>query len=467
MPEAPNTALRSIPAVEAVVRDTSLASLVAALPQPLVVEAVREILDEARARVRRTRVPVERPVLVEAARARLAPFLAGRPARVVNATGIILHTNLGRAVLGERVADRVREVARGYCDVEWDAASGERGRREDQVDLLLRALVQAEASLIVNNCAAAVLLLLDTFARGRDVIVSRGELVEIGGGFRIPDVLERSGARLVEVGTTNKTRVADFVGALSPDTAAFLRIHTSNFRLIGFTESPSTADLAAVAEEQGVLLLRDLGSGWPGALEGPVPPDEPTLAGEIAAGAHLVCASGDKLLGGPQAGIIVGKRALVRQAAQNPLYRALRPDKLTLAALAETLLVHLEGCASEELPAVRMLARSAEELASEAATLAAELSARLEAAAEVTTEAGESEMGGGSMPATPLPTTLVVLRPRHAAAHEVEASLRAARPPVLVRVRDRSLVIDPRTLLPGERPVLVDRLDAAFRARFA
>jgi L-seryl-tRNA(Ser) seleniumtransferase len=243
-------------------------------------------------------------------------------------------------------------------------------------------------------------------------------------------------------------------------------VHTSNFRIVGFAETPATDELAKLAGEHGVLLLRDLGSGWPG-LAGPVPGDEPSLRGEIAAGADLVAASGDKLLGGPQAGILIGRRDLVRQAARNPLYRALRPGKLTFAALAEVVMAHLRGDAVQELPALRMLAAAPEELEAAARAMADDLRRRVSDAAEITTEAGASEMGGGSMPAKPLATTLVALRPRNAEPHLVEAQLRAGRPPVLVRVHDGRLILDPRTLLPGEAAIVIDRLAGALPARRA
>jgi L-seryl-tRNA(Ser) seleniumtransferase len=458
-----NTELRAIPAVESLLRDPGLAAHVESLPHALVVAVVREVVDAVREDVRASGAAPNREAIVSRIDRRLGLIAAGRPARVINATGIILHTNLGRAVLGERVGARLREAAAGYSDLELDLETGERGRRERQVETLLRALTGAGAALVVNNCAAAVLLALDTFARGRDVIVSRGELVEIGGAFRMPEVVARSGARLVEVGTTNKTRLDDYRRALTPETSVFLKVHRSNFRISGFTESVSTSELVALAGECGVRVVRDLGSGATGLPGSPVPGDEPTLADEVAAGADVVAVSGDKLLGGPQAGIVVGSRESVRNMARNPLYRALRPGGLIFAALAETLRIHLEGRATAELPALRMLNAAADSLEREAQGIRDALASRTAGTAEVRTAPGRSEAGGGSLPGVSLPTTVVAVRPLDRPAHHVEARLREFRPPILVRVQEGQIVIDPRTLLPGEPEIVVSALAEALR----
>src|SRR6478735_664778 len=293
------------------------------------------------------------PLAVEAARIVLAPARAPHLRRVVNATGVIVHTNLGRAPLAEAALDRIRDIARGYSNLEYDVASGGRGSRQDHVTTMLGRLTGSEAGLVVNNNAAAVMLALAALAEGHDVLVSRGELIEIGDGFRIPDVLARSGARLVEVGTTNRTRAADYEAAIEPETALLLRVHQSNFRVVGFTEQPRLEQLAEVARRHGLPLLDDLGSGALVDVEG-----EPTPAAALAAGADLVCFSGDKLLGGPQAGIVAGRADLVELLRRHPLHRALRSDKLTLAALEGTLQLYLDR--PDEVPVVRMLREPAE-----------------------------------------------------------------------------------------------------------
>ncbi|HXG76020.1 MAG TPA: L-seryl-tRNA(Sec) selenium transferase, partial [Gaiellaceae bacterium] len=335
--------LRDLPSVDRLLADERLA----ALPHELAVAAARAVLERAREEVRAGRDPGPLPeaVLAEIARS-LRPSLR----RVLNATGVLVHTNLGRAPLGAQALARVADVASGYSNLEYDLERGERGSRQDHLAPLLRRLTGAEAALVVNNNAAAVLLALAALAEGREVLVSRGELIEIGDGFRIPEVLERSGARLVEVGTTNRTRAADYERAARAETAAILRVHQSNFRVVGFAERPRLAELAEVARGHGLALVDDLGSGALRALG-----DEPTPAESLRAGADLVCFSGDKLLGGPQAGVVVGRADLVERLRRHPLQRALRADKLTLAALEGTLLAQLDPRRADELPVLRML----------------------------------------------------------------------------------------------------------------
>src|SRR5438067_6225272 len=317
--------LRDLPSVDELARQ---------LDDPLAVEAPRGVLARAREQVR---AGVEPGDLVARGRAEVEALRAPRLRRVLNATGVLVHTNLGRAPLAETALERVVEVARGYSNLEYSLGDGRRGSRQDHVASLLRRLTGAEAALVVNNNAAALLLALAALAEGREVIVSRGELIEIGDGFRIPDVLLRSGARLVEVGTTNRTRARDYEKAVCPETALLLRVHQSNFRVVGFTELPRLDELAAVARRHGVPLLDDLGSGVLAEL-----PGEPSARESLAAGADLVCFSGDKLLGGPQAGIVVGRADLVERLHMHPLHRAVRVDKLTLAALEGTLRLYLD-----------------------------------------------------------------------------------------------------------------------------
>src|SRR4051794_17865884 len=330
--------LRDLPSVDELARRSD---------DPLAVEAARIVLARAREEIRAGGRPGD---LAELLQEQIDSARAPHLRRVVNATGVIVHTNLGRAPLAEAALDRIRDIARGYSNLEYDVAAGGRGSRQDHVTTMLRRLTGAQASLVVNNGAAAVLLALAALAEGREVLVSRGELIEIGDGFRIPDVLERSGARLVEVGTTNRTRAGDYAAGVTSETALVLRVHQSNFRVVGFTERPTLAELATVAREAGVPFVDDLGSGVVSAVG-----DEPTIAASLAAGAELVCFSGDKLLGGPQAGIVVGRADLVERLRRHPLQRALRAGKLTLAALEGTLGLYLDPVrAKAEIPVLRM-----------------------------------------------------------------------------------------------------------------
>jgi L-seryl-tRNA(Ser) seleniumtransferase len=344
---------------------------------------------------------------------------------VINATGVIAHTNLGRAPLAEGALARVQDVARGYSNLEYDLAAGRRGSRQDHVAGILRRLTGAEAALVVNNNAAAVMLALAALAEGREVIVSRGELIEIGDGFRIPDVLARSGARLVEVGTTNRTRAADYESAIGPETAVLLRVHQSNFRLVGFTEQPSLHELAQVAQSHKLPLVDDLGSG---ALVDVG--DEPTARASLAAGADLVCFSGDKLLGGPQAGIVVGRADLVEQLRRHPLQRALRADKLTLAGLEGTLTLALE--APDEIPVLRMLREPAETVRARAERLAEMVGGEVEETV--------ARAGGGALPLAELPSFACAVE------EDLAGKLRAADPPVIAVVRDGRTLLDCRTV---------------------
>src|SRR3989440_1431954 len=332
--------LRQLPSVDELLRDERLARE----PHDLALEAARAALERAREEIR---AGVDPGDVAERTLAELAALRRPRLRRAINATGVIVHTNLGRAPLAEAALDRVREVGRGYSNLEYDLEGGRRGSRQDHSAAILRRLTGAEAALVVNNNAAAVLLALAALAEGREVIVSRGELIEIGDGFRIPEVLARSGARLREVGTTNRTRAADYEAAVGPETGALLRVHQSNFRVVGFAAQPSVAELARVASQHGLPLVDDLGSGVLAELE-----DEPSATQSLANGADLVCFSGDKLLGGPQAGIVAGRAGLVERLRRHPLQRALRADKLTLAALEGTLRVVLD--APQEIPVLRM-----------------------------------------------------------------------------------------------------------------
>ncbi len=372
---------------------------------------------------------------------------------VINATGVVIHTNLGRAPLPLAALDRVLDVARGYANLEYDVQEGRRGSRSVHAGSLLTALTGAEAAAVVNNNAAATMLILAALGAGREVIVSRGELVEIGGGFRVPDVMAQSGAVLREVGTTNRTRAADYRAAIGPRTAMLLRVHPSNFRIEGFTERPTLEDMVRTAREGEVTLVEDLGSGC--LVEGTA--GEPTVQQSVAAGVDLVCFSGDKMLGGPQAGIIVGRRALVQRLQQHPLMRALRVDKLTLAALEATLIEYRAGRATASVPVVRMLTTNAELIEMRAQQLAAHLHA---ARWQVALMSGVSAVGGGSAPGIALDTVLVAIEHPQWSAAALEEKLRALEPPVIARIENDRVVLDLRTVFEEQDALLADALVA-------
>jgi L-seryl-tRNA(Ser) seleniumtransferase len=412
--------LRDLPSVDELAR---------AVEDPLAVDAARAVLARAREEITAGFDPgdLEDRVRLELAAAR-RPSLR----RTLNATGVLVHTNLGRAPLAEAALERVREVGRGYTNLEYDLTAGVRGSRQDHVADVLRRLTGAEAVLVVNNNAAAVLLALAALAEGRDVVVSRGELIEIGDGFRIPDVLERSGASLVEIGTTNRTRAADYERAIGPDTALLLRVHQSNFRVVGFTELPTVSEVAGIARRHGLPLVEDLGSGVFVDLA-----DEPSARASLDAGADLVCFSGDKLLGGPQAGIVVGRADLVEQLRRHPLQRALRADKLTLAALEATLGLYLEpGRALREVPVLRMLFEPVEAVRARAE--------RLAGLADGSVEETVARVGGGALPLAELPSFACAVE------EELGEALRTREPPVIGIVRDGRLLLDCRTLTDAE-----------------
>jgi L-seryl-tRNA(Ser) seleniumtransferase len=379
---------------------------------------------------------------------------------VINATGVVLHTNLGRAVLSSQAREAIYIITKGYSNLELDLETGERGSRYSHVVELLCQLTGAEAALVVNNNAAAVLLALNTLAQGKEVIVSRGQLVEIGGSFRVPEVMSASGARLVEVGTTNKTYQRDYRKAITEDTALLLKVHPSNYRIMGFTQETSLEDLVALGAETGLPVMEDLGSGFLVDLRPYGITGEPTVQEEIKAGADIVTFSGDKLLGGPQAGIIVGKKKYVDQMAKNQLTRALRVDKLTMAALEATLRAYLwePEQTIEMVPILKMLTVKSEILQKRAATLAVKLQNSLEDKVQVSIEPGVSQAGGGSLPMLELPTTLVTLRPGGGRVDKWAARLRQGTPAVMVRIADGKLVLDVRTVLEEEEESLLEAL---------
>ena len=414
-----------------------------------VVAALRAAADDVRARTREegaeplSQDALDRAVL-DAAAARLSAREAGTLRRVINATGVLIHTNLGRAPVSPAALARIGTIAAGYASVEYDLETGTRGRRDIHAEALIRELTTATAAIVVNNNAAATLLVLTALAAGREVIVSRGELVEIGGGFRVPDVMAQSGAVLREVGTTNRTRAADYAAAITERTALILRVHPSNFRIEGFTARPELTELAEVAKTFSVPLFEDLGSGL--LAHSDLLPDEPAARESLAAGASLVSFSGDKLLGGPQAGIIAGDTALVERIRRHPLMRALRVDKITYAALEATLSAHAAGRAAQELPLWRMLTLTVEEIDARARALAAAVPSHVDA--QVID--GESTIGGGSAPGVTMPTRLVAITCASMTATELEEKLRSAATPVIARVQDDRVLLDMRTVAPAE-----------------
>ncbi len=426
--------LRDLPSVDRLLADERLAEE----PHDLVLVIARSVLERAREEIKAGREPgpLVDSVLDELAHAR-QPSLR----RVLNATGVLVHTNLGRAPLPAAALARVLEVGGGYSNLEYDLERGERGSRQNHLGSLLRRLTGAEAALVVNNNAAAVLLALAALAEGREVVVSRGELIEIGDGFRIPDVLARSGARLVEVGTTNRTRAADYERAIGPDTALLLRVHQSNFRVVGFSERPRVSELAEVARRHRVPLVDDLGSGALARVG-----DEPTPAESLRAGVDLTCFSGDKLLGGPQAGVVVGRAKLVERLRRHPLQRALRADKLTLAALEGTLSLALSPETRDQIPVLRMLHEPVERVRARAERLADLVGGEVEETV--------ARVGGGALPLAQLPSAACAVE------EQLAEPLRLGSPPVIAVVRDGRTLLDCRTLTEAE----IDEVAAAVRA---
>jgi L-seryl-tRNA(Ser) seleniumtransferase len=459
---------RLLPAVEDVLQAPTLAPLAERVQRARLTERVREVLDALRSEIRSGELgsdELEARLAPDAVAAAVVSLEEGDAARglvrAINATGVVLHTGLGRAPMHADVAAAMARAAQGYCLLEVDRASGERNRRDDRIGDLLARLTGAEAGIAVNNNAAATLLMLSTFAAGRETIVSRGELVEIGGSFRMPDVMERASTRLVEVGTTNRTRISDYARAVRADTGLLLKVHTSNFRVEGFTEDVGPAELAALGRERGVASGYDLGSGLLGEDLSAVAAlrEEPGVLEAVAGGIDVVTFSGDKLLGGPQAGLIVGRAEAIVAMRGNALYRALRLDKVTIAGLERTLELLLAGRGGD-LPAREALARPLEAIEPVAEELARALAG--EASLEVSTRGEVSQPGSGSAPGVGLPTRVVALRPRGTSPARLAARLRAGEPSVFVRVHGEEVLLDPRTLQPGEDAELVAAIRAAL-----
>jgi L-seryl-tRNA(Ser) seleniumtransferase len=473
--ESAATALRQLPSLDELLRRPSLTELALKVGRELVVTEARNALDDLRARFLHpetagaspaARAPdLSTPALsaIEAAiaenvRRALAPSLR----RVINATGVVLHTNLGRAPLSAAAVERICETASRYTNLEYDMAAGARGRRDTHTSARLARAIGSEAAVLVNNNAAAVLLVLAALAKGREVIISRGELIEIGDGFRIPEIMAESGAFLRAVGSTNRTRAADYERAINERTALLLRVHPSNFQMTGFTERPAIEELAALGRKYSLPVFEDLGSGCLADLSG-IGIAEPVVRAGLAAGADLLAFSGDKLLGGPQAGIVAGRRDLVERIRRHPLFRALRVDKLTIAAMEETLSAYLRG-ARDEIPAQRMLRLPPGELHTRAKAFVERLQSHLPAGASLEIVEGFSVIGGGSTPDQKLPTFLLAVASPQLSAARIEERLRqpAEGIPVIARIEAGCLLLDLRTVYPDEEGPLACALVGAL-----
>ena len=445
----PQQTLRSLPSIDQLLHRETLQTLIAEKGRDAVRDRLRDVIGELRQEI----INANGNNLADAAKldeeieVRLhSSFTRRRQAqtqRVINATGVVLHTNLGRAPLSQKALAAIHEVAADYCNLEYDLATGRRGKRGTGLEASLRELLGSEAAAVVNNCAAAVLITLNTLAEGGEVIVSRGELIEIGGSFRIPDVIAKSGARIREVGTTNRTRIGDYEKAINENTRVILRAHPSNYRIVGFTEKPSLEELAELARRHNLPLFEDLGSGCLIDLNPLGIHDEPTAGYSLKAGCSVVSFSGDKLLGGPQAGIILGEADLIRRIKSNPLMRALRVDKLAYAALEATIESYASGRAVEEIPVAAALHATKEEITRRAKSF---IRRAKTAGLQVKLIDGHSVIGGGSAPETQLPTKLISLWSERMTAAEIEERLRLNNPPVIARIVDDHLTLDLRTV---------------------
>jgi len=459
--------LRQIPSVDELLMQPRIAALAQRVDHELLVDMARTVLADLRGRITGEGTVAVTTVDSSALEERIASMveraLASSLEAVINATGVILHTNLGRAPLSSAAAEEIRRSATNYSNLEYDLEAGARGKRDVHVAQLLERLTGADVAIVVNNCAAAVLLVLAALAKGGDVIVSRGELIEIGDGFRIPEIMAHSGAVLREVGTTNRTRIVDYENAINANTRLLLRVHPSNFTITGFAEKPSMEELVALGQRTGLPLVEDLGSGCLVDLS-VAGITEPTVRQSVDAGVSIVMFSGDKLLGGPQAGIIAGKAELVGRMRRHPLFRALRVDKLTTAALAATLGAYLRGAANE-VPALRMIRMTVEEIKRRTQNFLRELTPELplgEVELEITD--GSSLAGGGSTPTQSLPTKLIRIASARYSASQIEQRLRRAPAgiSVIARVEEDRLILDLRTVFPEQEPVLITTLASAL-----
>lgn len=465
-PSNTNIALRNLPSVDQLLATEIGRDIAAAAGEGHAVKLARLVLSELRAVIRADEgAAIKRDLRAVGAadleKAWTAEKLGGMH-RVINATGVVIHTNLGRAPLSDAARRAVSDEAAGYCTLEYDLATGKRGRRGGRAEDLIIELTGAEDALFVNNCAAAAFFVLTVFAGGGEVVISRGELVEIGGDFRVPDVLSQSGAILREVGTTNRTKLADYQRAINKNTRVILRVHPSNYRIVGFTAMPSLSEMAALSRKSKVLFYEDIGSGAVIDLANAGLADEPVVSHSIAAGVDVVSFSGDKLLGGPQAGIIAGRKSIIEKLRKHPLYRALRVSKMVYAGLEATLEAFRRGSAFAEVPVLQMLALSPDEMAQRVERFAARLRKELSEICDLKSDIldGTSAIGGGAAPAVELKTKLIALSHRSVSTTQLEERLRNSSPPVIVRIAGDKALIDLRTVSSHE----IDELIAAVVA---
>lgn len=468
--------LRSLPSIERMLARPAVARLSEVLSRDRVRDLLREILEEMRGELLESRRRKAESLEASSGELLLADLLveeierrletrankAAQPSlrRVINATGVIIHTNLGRAPLADQAIEALSDVASHYSNLEYDLSEGRRGARESHCQQLLARLAGSESAIVANNNAAAVMLVLNTLAEGGEVIVSRGELIEIGGSFRIPDVMVKSGARLREVGTTNRTRVSDYERAINENTRLILRVHPSNYRIIGFTERPGVKEIADLAHRAGIPSFEDLGSGCLIDLAPYGVKDEPVVAESLSAGISVVSFSGDKMLGGPQAGIIAGSRAIVDRVRENPLMRALRVDKMIYAALEATLRLFERGVAESEVPVIRAMARTQNRIGERARRFGESIERMTGGRVKATIEDGESVIGGGSAPEVKLPTVLVAIEDSELSASLIEARLRGYRVPIITRTEHDRVLIDLRTVEPDEETIMLEAIAA-------
>jgi L-seryl-tRNA(Ser) seleniumtransferase len=456
---------RQIPAVDQLLLRPAIASWIDHTSHVFVVSEIQKLLQRIRDTIRsegeNTHMDLSpehlETVLVENLRSRSRPNLR----TVINASGVILHTNLGRAPLSAASQNSLSAFSAHYTNLEYDISAGARSHRDKLIESLLQEVLGCEAATVVNNNAAAVFMILNTLASGKEVIVSRGELVEIGGSFRIPDILKRSGAILHEIGTTNKTRIQDYQNAVGPNTALLLKVHQSNYKLLGFTERPELSTLVELARSFGIPLVEDIGSGCLMDLKPYGVSDEPIVQESLSAGVDLICFSGDKLLGGPQAGIIAGAKKLVDPIRKNPLMRTYRVEKLIYGALEATLGSYRFGRAVSEIPIMRMIAMTGEELRNRARSFSRRLRAGIPKEVQVHLSKGSSVVGGGSCPESRLPTTLITLESDSIRPSTIESRLRSQDPPIILRLEEDKVLIDLRTVFPAQEPVLIKSLQKA------
>ena len=461
--------LSRIPKVDNILSTFDTKKLLEKFPRNIVLEAIRTVLDELRQSINEAKeeelesITIEKDDLIPIISKLVEKIMTPSLRKVINATGVIIHTNLGRAPLSGQALDSLKKLSEGYSNLEYNLIKGRRGDRQIHVRALLTTITNAEDAMVVNNNAAAVLLALNSLANGQEVIVSRGQLIEIGGSFRIPDVISSSGAIIREVGTTNKTRLSDYQKAITDETATILRAHTSNYRIVGFTEQVNLSDLVKLGHQYNIPIMDDLGSGVLLELEVEGFEDEPTVKSSVEVGVDVITFSGDKLLGGPQAGIILGKSELVEKMRANPLARALRVDKMTLAALEATLRLYLNPkMAISQIPVIQMVTCPIGKVAHMSRSIERRLKGKLGNKCDVNIKKEFSKVGGGALPLLNLETRVVTLSPNKISSNKLALMLRSSSIPIIVRIDKDMIIIDPRTLLPGEDEILIDGIEQAF-----